>query len=164
MKPKRTFYPLPTHTKKEERLTYDIISERTVRKTERITTPYDVVRLVKRYNRMKQECFVVITLNSMHKPMRVSLATIGLVNKALIHSREVFNRAIADMATAIIVCHNHPSGDSNPSEEDKDVTKYLCQAGSIVGIPVLDHIIIARNSHYSFKADGFINENNEYTG
>jgi DNA repair protein RadC len=162
MNPKEPTYLFPDKKSlkknKEERLTYEIISERIVRKTERIVYPSDAMKLLKRYGRMKQEYFTVITLNAAHEPIRVSIVSIGLVNKAIVHPREVFSRAIADRAVAIILCHNHPSGGILPSDDDKETNERMCMAGIIIGIPVLDHLIISREEYYSFARNGLIDE------
>lgn len=112
-----------------------------------ISTPGDVLRpILEKLESIKfedKECFVSITLNGTHKIIGVYVASQGLVNRTLVHPREVFRPAIADNAVAIIIAHNHPSGSLEPSIEDKDVTKRMKQAGDILGIKVLDHIIVA---------------------
>jgi len=88
------------------------------------------------------EELLVISLDTKHRPIRIVRATRGTLNASLIHPREVFRPAIHDAAASILLAHNHPSGDSIPSREDKQVTKRLMQAGEIVGIQVLDHIVV----------------------
>ena len=90
----------------------------------------------------KQEQFWVILLDTKHQVIGLHLATQGLVDRSQIHAREVFRWAVSEMASAVILCHNHPSGDPNPSPQDLDCTKTLVQAGKIIGISVLDHVII----------------------
>ena len=75
----------------------------------------------------------------------------GSLNSSIVHPREVFKRAILSNANAILVAHNHPSGDLNPSSEDINMTKRLESAGDIIGIKVLDHLIVGENNFYSFK-------------
>jgi DNA repair protein RadC len=137
-------------------MTYEIVSERKVRNPVTLSRPEDVYRAVKHYAGAKQECFIVLTLDGAHTIISISIVCIGLVNKTIVHPREVFNRAIRDMATAIIVCHNHPSGQTKPSEEDLDVTKRLMDAGNLLGIPLLDHLIITKSGFTSLNKDGFL--------
>jgi len=94
------------------------------------------------------EHFVCVTLNGCHKIIGVYVVSQGLVNRTLVHPREVFRPAIADNATAVIIAHNHPSGSLEPSADDKDVTRRMKQAGDIIGIKVLDHIIVAPSIGY----------------
>jgi DNA repair protein RadC len=136
-------------------MTYEIVSKRKAHSVT-LSTPEDVYQVVKRYAKAKQEYFIVLTLNGAHAVLSISIASIGLVNKTIVHPREVFNRAIHDMATAIIVCHNHPSGLPSPSEEDIKITKCLMDAGNLLGIPLLDHLIITKGGFTSLNKDGFL--------
>jgi DNA repair protein RadC len=81
---------------------------------------------------------------------------VGSVNSSLVHPREVFKPAIKNSASAVILCHNHPSGNCIPSSEDIEITKRLCEAGKIVGVQILDHIIIGDGVFFSFKDKGLI--------
>lgn len=90
----------------------------------------------------KQEYFYTLLLNSRNEIIKKELISIGILNASLIHPREVFKSAIKESANAIILVHNHPSGDPNASEEDIIVTRELINAGDIVGIKVLDHVIV----------------------
>ncbi|MDR1902478.1 MAG: DNA repair protein RadC [Treponema sp.] len=137
---------------------YEIISERKMKNPGKLDNPEDAYELVKRYAGARQEQFMVVTLNTAHEPVSVSIATIGTVNRTLIHPREIFYRAVRDMACAIIVCHNHPSGSLEPSQEDKEVTVSLYEAGKILGIHVLDHIIITRKGFLSLRKEGYFPE------
>ena len=80
--------------------------------------------------------------------------TIGILNRSLVHPRVVFADAIEQHAAALICIHNHPSGDSSPSEEDKRVTRRLKESGELLGIPLLDHVIIGKDSYTSFADEG----------
>jgi DNA repair protein RadC len=82
--------------------------------------------------------------------------TKGLLNSSLIHPREVFKNAIKESAYAIILVHNHPSGDCNPSNEDEKITKRLFEIGNILNIKILDHIIIGKKDFFSFKEDSLL--------
>ena len=104
--------------------------------------------------------FFVITLDGSHGIKRVIEITKGIVNRCLIHPREVFREAIKDGAVAIIVAHNHPSGNTKPSSEDKEITIKLIKAGEILGIPVLDHVIFTRYNFLGLAGRGGI----DFTG
>jgi DNA repair protein RadC len=142
-------------------MTYEIISERKMRNPVAVGNPEDIYALVKRYAGKKQEHFIVITLNGAHEPVSLSIVFIGQVNRTMVHPREVFVRAVRDLATAIIVCHNHPSGRLTPSEEDIEVTRNLNKAGEVVGIPLLDHLIVTRKGYFSFRKEGYFQECDE---
>jgi DNA repair protein RadC len=126
---------------------YDCVSERTASEV-RITSAADLLPILDRYANKKQEHFIVISLDSAHQVIRAKIVSIGTVNRTIVHPREVFTGAIRDMAVAVIVAHNHPSGKLEPSTEDIAVTKRLMQAGEILGIQMLDHIIFGRNNRY----------------
>jgi len=140
-------------------MTYEIISKRRIKNLSPIKTPNDAYKLIERYKDLLQEYFIVITLNGSHEPITVSIANIGLVNRTIVHPREVFVRAIRDMATAIIICHNHPSGSLKASPEDSEITERLTQAGELLGINVLDHIIISKNGYISLRNEGLFKSN-----
>jgi DNA repair protein RadC len=129
---------------------YDIVSTRRIRKTIKITHPSTLFPLLKRYAK-NQECFLVITLNGGNDIISISIVTIGLVNRTIIHPREVFIKAIEDRSSAIIIEHNHPSGNLKPSPEDDDVTKSLLEASKIIGIKLVDHIIFTKKEYYSYS-------------
>lgn len=102
-----------------------------------------------------QEVFSVILLNSQHKAIGVNEVSVGTLNASLVHPREVFRAAILKNAAAIILGHNHPSGDAEPSREDDTVTDRLIEAGKVIGIHVLDHIIITPGTdYYSYGDNG----------
>ena len=119
-----------------------------------ISFPSDAVQAFQTYARRRQEHFVVLTLNGAHFTIRRHVVTVGIANRTIVHPREVFWPAIKDNAVAIIVAHNHPSGQVEPSEEDRQVTVRLKEAGKVMGIPVLDHLIIGRDRYYSFLENG----------
>lgn len=101
----------------------------------------------------KQECFYVVYLNSKNKFIDKKLIYKGILNKSLIHPRDIFKEAYLLSASSFICIHNHPSGDATPSEEDVQVTSNLKQIGIIHGINLLDHIIVGKNNYYSFYED-----------
>ena len=129
---------------------YQIVSERTSREDYKISSPADAYSALSRYQRKTKEHFLVLTLNGNHTVIRATIISIGLANRTIVHPREVFIPAIKDNACAVIIAHNHPSGNLDPSREDKDITTRLCQAGEILGIPILDHVIISKKGYYSF--------------
>jgi DNA repair protein RadC len=98
----------------------------------------------------KQESFFTILLDNKHRIIKEQIISLGILNKSLVHPRECFAPAIEHRAAAIVLVHNHPSGDPQPSTADINITKRLVQVGEIVGISVLDHIIIGNGSYYSF--------------
>ncbi len=99
------------------------------------------------------EVFLAVLLDVKHRVLRDIRVSVGTLNGSLIHPREVFANAVAERAAAILLVHNHPSGDSSPSPEDRQVTLRLRTAGEIVGIPVLDHVIIGSCSFFSFREE-----------
>ena len=93
----------------------------------------------------------VIGVNVRNIVKYIDLVSLGTLNASLVHPREVFRLAVMQGVAFVILAHNHPSGESSPSEEDKSITRRLAEAGQILGIPVLDHIIITTTQHTSFK-------------
>jgi DNA repair protein RadC len=116
----------------------------------KITTPVDVLPLVRHYGDRKQEHFLCISLNGAGEVITTRVVSMGLVNKTPVHPREVFADPITDRASAVILAHNHPSGALSPSKEDLQITRQLKEAGETLGIAVLDHIIFNQKGHYSF--------------
>jgi DNA repair protein RadC len=98
-----------------------------------------------------QEEFHIVTLDTKHKPIATHRITVGTLDASLVHPREVFRAAIRDAASAILLVHNHPSGDPTPSREDRQVTERLTDAGKLIGIQVLDHIVVARQRCLSLR-------------
>ncbi len=98
-----------------------------------------------------QEEFHIVTLDTKLKPIQTHRITVGTLDASLVHPREVFRPAIRDACSAILLVHNHPSGDSTPSREDRQVTDRLTEAGKLLGINVLDHIIVTRNGGLSLS-------------
>lgn len=134
---------------------YQIISERSAGYAVKIKHPQDVVPILKRYRKQKQEVFIVITLDGAHQVICTRIVSVGLVNRTVVHPREVYAPAISDRSVAVILAHNHPSGSLEPSPEDHEVTRRMKDAGEILGITVLDHIILGKGSdYYSFQEQG----------
>ncbi|MCI0480903.1 MAG: JAB domain-containing protein, partial [Candidatus Dadabacteria bacterium] len=120
----------------------------------RIERPSDVLPVVGHFQDRPAEHFLSLSLNGAHELIALRVVTIGLINRTIVHPREVFADPIQDRATSIVVCHNHPSGNLEPSTEDREVTKQLKEAGDILGIKLLDHVIFSNNGYYSFLETG----------
>lgn len=123
----------------------------------KIGSPGDVAALLTdelRY--LKQEHFMILLLDNKNKVIKTETISIGTINASLVHPREVFVKAIRQHAAAVILAHNHPSGDPRPSAEDRAITKRLLESGELLGIPVLDHVVIGGADYVSFKESGYI--------
>ncbi|MBA7565702.1 hypothetical protein ES708_07387 [subsurface metagenome] len=120
-----------------------------------VKTPDDVVSVVRsRLRGKKKEHFLALLLDTRSQLIKVSEISIGSLDTSIVHPREVFKEAISASAASVIFVHNHPSGDPEASEDDIELTKRLAQAGEIVGIEVLDHIIISDKKYLSLKRQG----------
>jgi DNA repair protein RadC len=124
---------------------------------EKIKNARDVFnRYVDQLKDEKQEHFLALYLDTKNQLLEDRLVSKGTLNASLIHPREVFNQAIKASANSIILVHNHPSGDPTPSKEDEVVTKNLVNAGDLLGIHVLDHVIIGQQEYISLREKGII--------
>ena len=124
---------------------------------EPIRSPRDVVAvLAPRMEDLPVEEFHVIVLDAQHRLERDITITRGILNSSLVHPREVFREAIAERAAAVILAHNHPSGDPTPSADDRNITEQLVAAGRLLDIPVHDHVIIGRGRYTSFAEAGLL--------
>jgi len=122
-----------------------------------IKTPEEVYRHFGiRLRELKQEQFLVVSLDLYRRYLGESMVTQGLLDRSLVHAREVFQAAIRNHAAAVMLVHNHPSGDPTPSPGDVDVTRRLVEAGRIVGIAVVDHVIIAEGGYTSLAEQGLM--------
>jgi DNA repair protein RadC len=116
----------------------------------KISLPSDTVTFFGGFfDRKKQEYFCVLNLDGSNQVISARIITIGLLNHTLVHPREVFRDAILDSAASIIAVHNHPSGSVEPSNQDLSITKQIKDAGDIIGIKLLDHIILTPHGGYS---------------
>ena len=122
----------------------------------KIKNTEDVVNLARELKTKKQEYFLSLTLDGASNLIQKRTVFIGTLNHSVVHPREVFADAISDRAAGIIFVHNHPSADISPSKEDIAITRRLIETGKIVGIEVIDHIIVSRNGHFSFQAEGML--------
>lgn len=118
----------------------------------KITSPEDVYNaFTTEMSFLKREEFRVILLNTKNSVISTELISIGSLNSSIVHPREVFNKAIKKNSASVILIHNHPSGNPSPSKEDLVITRRLMNAGDIIGIKVIDHIIIGHGKFYSLK-------------
>lgn len=111
-------------------------------------------QILNEYIEEDREAFAAILLDTKLKPIGNYIVSTGTLTQSLVHPREVFKKAIVASANKIMLLHDHPSGDPNPSSEDELITKRLVEVGKIVGIEVLDHLIVGSDSYYSFKESG----------
>jgi len=135
---------------------FEFARRRLLRRSVVIQKAQDVLPLVSYIANKKQEYFLCISLNGANEVIGNRVVTVGLLNTNQVHPREVFADAISDRAASIILVHNHPSGVLKPSPDDLATTRQLVDAGRILGIPVLDHIIVTRKGYLSFKESGLM--------
>lgn len=126
----------------------EMVRERDIEDVRVIRTPKDIKVLVNELLARDREWFVTVYLDTGHRVLRAEITGIGTINASLVHPREVFTMACLCKAVAIILVHNHPSGDLTPSTEDLDLTERLVYAGQVMGVRVLDHVIVAPNGDY----------------
>ena len=119
-------------------------------------SPEDMMAYWFLFKNLPHERFCVFCLNSRNEVTQVDIMTEGTLNASLVHPREAFRAAVGGLAAAIIVAHNHPSGNREPSSEDLSVTRQLVEAGKILGIPIHDHIIFADEGYTSFAERGLL--------
>ncbi len=105
---------------------------------------------------MEVETFLCLHLDTKNTIKALQVVSIGSLSSSLVHPREVFRSAIVNGAAGVIFAHNHPSGDPEPSKEDMDITKRLCEVGKLIGIRCLDHIIVGQDRYFSFADQGLI--------
>jgi DNA repair protein RadC len=120
----------------------------------RIKTPADVLPLIRHFADRRQEHFLSVTVNGANEVQNVRVVSVGLVDRSLVHPREVFADVMSDRASGLIVAHNHPEGSLEPSQADIQVTQQIKHAGDALGIQLLDHIIFNQNGYYSFLECG----------
>ena len=133
------------------------LAARPLRRGDRIGSPEDVFRhFHARLRDAPVEQFHVVLLDARHRVMRSVLSSQGTLTASLVHPREVFRPALREGAAAVVLVHNHPSGDPAPSPEDRELTRRLEGAGRLVGIPVLDHVIIADRGYASLREEGLL--------
>ena len=125
-------------------------------RNKKIRSPSDIYPLIAHYGDRQQEYFFSISLNGAHEVIEIKTVSKGILNRAIIHPREVFTDAISQRAASIVVAHNHPSGNLEPSKEDRDITYRLQEAGLLLGIELLDHVVFSHKGYFSFLEEGEI--------
>ena len=121
-----------------------------------ITNPNDIYLEVRHFATRDQESLIVVMMNGAHESIGTIVSTVGLLNRTIVHPREVFSEPLKRRAAAIAIAHNHPSGNVEPSEDDKDVTRRIIKCGEILGIKVLDHLVFSADRYYSFLEHGLM--------
>lgn len=122
-----------------------------------LASPAEVAKLIMpRLRFLEQEHFLSIHLNTKNRVIGIETVTVGTLDSSLVHPREVFKAAIKRSSAALILAHNHPSGDPHPSKEDLNLTRRLKEVGDLMGIPVLDHLIIGDNTYISLREEGIL--------
>ncbi|MDR2746892.1 MAG: DNA repair protein RadC [Treponema sp.] len=120
----------------------------------RIRQPQDIHSLLRHHANRKQERFLCLSLNGAHEVLALRIVSIGLINRTIVHPREVFADPINDRAAAVIVAHNHPSGQLKPSPEDDEITTRLRAAAGVLGLNFLDHLIFTESDWFSYRQSG----------
>ena len=123
---------------------------------QRVTTPADVYLICSDIANLAQEAFHVLCIDVKNRLINRHMVSLGLANASLVHPREVFRPAIEAGSSTIVIVHQHPSGDPTPSAEDIKITRQLIEAGKIVDIKVMDHVIIGRPGYLSLRESGMV--------
>ena len=122
---------------------------------EKITSSFSLAQsLIAQTKDYKQEHLIVIYLNTQNMVIRRKTVFVGTLNSSIAHPREIFREAVKFSASSIILAHNHPSTDPQPSSNDKSLTKQIQEAGNTMGIPLIDHLIVGNDDYYSFRENG----------
>jgi DNA repair protein RadC len=133
----------------------DLLEELTesisVREVPKIFGAREIYGYLQKESRRTKEVFISVFLDGAHNIIGHKVISEGLLNRTIVHPREVFREAILQNCAAVVVAHNHPSGNLEPSDEDTEITKRLSEAAKILGIHLLDHVIISRKGYFSFQ-------------
>ena len=125
--------------------------------TRTISSPKDGYEMIKyQLQDSDREQFIIACLNTKNEPINISVVSVGTLNKTIVHPREVFKTAILSNAASIMAFHNHPSGDTEPSQQDIQLTNRLYEVGELLGIKLLDHLIIGYGTFTSLKEKGYL--------
>jgi DNA repair protein RadC len=135
---------------------FELARRHLLKETVKITGARDVLPLLADIAARQQEHFVCISLNGANEVIERRTVTVGLLDKSQVHPREVFADVITDRAASVILAHNHPSGELKPSNSDLKIHEQLTEAGRILGIRILDHVIVSKKGYYSFQEAGLI--------
>lgn len=122
-----------------------------------VRRPSDMIKRFRELCSDEQECFCIAIFNARQQILSVEKIAMGSLASVEVHPRDVFRKAIRMCGHSLIICHNHPSGDASPSDADIDLTNRLVDAGKLLGVPVLDHIIVTKKDHVSLASIGFMN-------
>ena len=121
-----------------------------------VDKPQDVIPFIKHYAMQSSEHFVTVTVNGAKEIMNIRVLSVGSKNMTVLKAGDIFADALKERASGLILTHNHPGGLAQPSEADMETTRHLCHAAEILGLPILDHIIVTRNSYFSFLEHGLL--------
>lgn len=135
---------------------FELARRHLLKEAVKISRSEDVLPLVKDLADKRQEHFLCLSLNGANEVIEKRIITIGLLNMSPVHPREVFADVLVDRAASVVFVHNHPSGDLQPSDTDLRMHEQLTEAGKILGLRVLDHIIVAKKGHFSFQDAGLM--------
>ena len=125
--------------------------------TRTVSSPNDAYEMIREQLKdLDREQFIIACLNTKNEPTNISVVAVGTLNKAIVHPREVFKTAILSNAASIMAFHNHPSGETTPSQQDIQLTNRLYEAGELLGIKLLDHLIIGDGTFTSLKEKGYL--------
>ena len=125
--------------------------------TRQILSPNDAYEMIKeQLEGLDREQFIIACLNTKNEPTNISVVSVGSLNKAIVHPREVFKTAILSNAASVMAFHNHPSGETTPSQQDIQLTNRLYEAGELLSIKLLDHLIIGDGTFTSLKEKGYL--------
>ena len=147
--------------KKVQVVNIRMVKEPSLYSTEKITSPEDALRVIaEELATYDREVFGILNLKSNGQPINLNICSVGTIDSSMVSPREVFKSAILQNSSAFIAVHNHPSGNVNPSQEDRDVTKRLLACSDLIGIKMLDHIIVGGETGelYSFRSEGMLDQ------
>ena len=135
---------------------FELAKRYLIKQSKKIQNVDDILKLVEDIRDKKQEHFISLTLSGASLLIEKRMVFKGTVDSSLVHPREVFADALTDRAAGIIFVHNHPADDPEPSKADIEITKQLCEAGKLLGINVIDHIIVTQDNYFSFESAGLL--------
>lgn len=135
---------------------FELAKRYIIKPEQKINNTEDILAIVSEIRNKKQEHFITITLTGASNVIEKRIVFKGTINYSLVHPREIFSDALTDRAAGIVFIHNHPENDVEPSEADIKITKQLVGAAKLLGIEVIDHIIVTKNEHFSFRSKGLL--------
>ena len=135
---------------------YELINRLGVKKGLQMRRPEDIYQYTRHYAYSEQEQLIVLGFNSNAELLCCDIATKGLADRTVVHPREVFKNVIRNSGTSVVMVHNHPSGNTNPSSADISMTNRIKEAGNLLGIKLIDHLVISTEGYYSFREQGDI--------